>query len=80
MLSSTLRRARLKTLLVQTDMRKAIASTMPLMVISERQRRMRMPFQAISKALLKGSTICLPIFCRPRAPPLTGFATGSLRT
>jgi hypothetical protein len=32
------------------------------MVMSERQMRIFMPFQAISNALLKGRTICLPIF------------------
>ncbi len=53
--------ALVKTPLVQTDIRKAMARMMPLMVMSERQMRMRMPFQATSKALLKGSEICRPM-------------------
>ena len=54
------RRLSTRSLLLHTDMRKAMASTMPLVVISERPKRILRLRRLISIALLNGRTISRP--------------------
>ena len=51
------------TLLVQMDIRNAMARIIPLMVISERPNRILTLLKLISTALESGRLTCVPISC-----------------